>query len=157
MGCSLCGALNGSAALIGLFTETDEDLRILIDELFLWYEQTELPAYLPKKPTYNIDIPKSISASVLCHVSVTKWCTVSGHKAFSDPKKERCKRLSADTARKTVELLNARIVGRTSVTPQFSKETKQCRLCHTRASEVQDFSGKMICTSCHSVDLDKHP
>jgi hypothetical protein len=154
---SLCGALNGSAALIGLFTETDEDLRTLVDEVFLWYEQSELPVYVPKKPTYNIDIPKSISVSVLCHVSVTKWCKVSGHKAFSDPQKERCKRLAADTARKTVELLNAHIVGRTSVAPQFSKDTEQCRLCHTRGSELQDFSGKMVCTSCHSVHLDKHP
>ena len=154
---SLCGALNGSAALIGLFAETDEDLRTFVDELFLWYEQTELPVYIPKKPTYSIDIPKSASASVLCHVSVTRWCRVSGYKAFSDPQKERCRRLAADTARKTVELLNARIVGRASVTPQFSKETEQCRSCHTRDSEPQSFSGKMICTSCHSIDLDKHP
>ena len=154
---SLCGALNGSAALIGLFTETDEDLRILVDELFLWYEQTELPAYIPKKPTYNIDIPKSISASVLCHVSVTKWCRVSGHKAFSDPQKERCRRLAADTAGKTVEFLNAHFVGRTSATPQVNEETKQCRSCHTGGSEPQSFSGKMVCTSCHSINLDKHP
>ena len=118
---------------------------------------TELPVYIPKKPTYNIDIPKSISASVLCHVSVTKWCKISGHKAFSDPQKERCKRLAADTAGKTVELLNAHFVGRTSATPQVNEETKQCRLCHTRDSGPQNFSGKMICTSCHSVNLDKHP
>ncbi|MHC4655875.1 MAG: C-GCAxxG-C-C family protein [Planctomycetota bacterium] len=154
---SLCGALNGSAALIGLFTETDEDLKILVNELFLWYEQTELPVYIPKKPTYNIEIPKSTSVSVLCHVSVTKWCKVSGHKAFSKPQKERCKRLTADTARKTVELLNAHVVGRTSVTPQFNKKTKQCRLCHTRDSELQNSRGKMSCTSCHSFNLDKHP
>lgn len=154
---SLCGALNGSAALIGLFTETDEDLRTLVDELFLWYEQTGLPAYIPEKPTYNVDIPKSLSGSVLCHVSVTTWCKVSGYKALTDPHRERCKRLAADTAGKTVELLNAHLVGRTSVSPLFDKETKQCRSCHTKDSKPQNFSGKMICARCHSFNLDKHP
>jgi hypothetical protein len=84
----LFGAFNGSAALIGLFTEKDEYLKILVDELFLWYEQTELLVYIPKKPTYNTEIPKSISVSFLCHVSVTKWCKVAGHKAFIKQQKE---------------------------------------------------------------------
>ena len=35
---SLCGAVNGAAALIGLFTKKEEELKELIDELFLWYE-----------------------------------------------------------------------------------------------------------------------
>lgn len=125
----MCGALNGSAALIGLFTEKEEDLKILVNELFLWYEQTDLPVYIPKKATYNIEITKSTSVSVLCHVSMTKWCKVSGHKAFSKPQKERCKRLTADITKKTVELLNAHFVGRTSVTTQFNKETKQYTSC----------------------------
>ena len=154
---SLCGALNGSAALIGLFTEKDEDLKILVDELFLWYEQTELPVYIPKKPIYNIEISRSISVSVLCHVSVTKWCKASDHKAFSKPQKERCKRLAADTARKTVEVLNAHFAGLTSTTRQFNKKTKQCRACHTKGSKLQNSRGKMSCTSCHSFSSDKHP
>ena len=154
---SLCGALNGSAALIGLFIEKDEDLKILIDEMFLWYEQTELPVYIPKRPTYNIEIPNSISVSVLCHVSVTRWCKVSGHKTFSKPQKERCKRLTADTAGKTVEVLNAHFAGRTSTTRQFNEKTKQCRSCHTKGSKLQNSHGKMSCTNCHSLSLDKHP
>lgn len=154
---SLCGALNGSAALAGLFAEKDEDVRTLVDRMFVWYEQTELPAYMPEKPTYNIDIPKSISGSVLCHVSVTKWCKVSGYKAFSDPQKERCRRLAADAAGKIVELLNAHFVGRAAASPQFSKQTEQCRSCHTKDAKLQNFSGKMACTPCHSVNLDMHP
>jgi len=153
---SLCGALNGSAALIGLFTKKDEDLKTLVDEIFLWYEQTELPVYIPEKPAYDMKIPKSISVSVLCHASVTRWCKVSGHKTFSKPQKERCKRLTADTARKTVEVLNAQFVGRTSTTRQFNKKTKQCRSCHTKGSKLQNSRGKMSCTSCHSNLLGKH-
>lgn len=154
---SLCGALNGSAALIGLFTETDEALKILVDKLFLWYEQTDLPVYIPEKPTHNVEILKSTSVSVLCHVSVTKWCKVSGYRAFSGPQKERCKRLSADTAKRTVELLNAHFVGRASISPQLDNKTQQCRSCHTRYSELQNSRGRMACTSCHSFNLDKHP
>lgn len=154
---SLCGALNGSAALIGLFIEKDEDLNILVDELFLWYEQGKLPVYTPNTPIYNIEIPKSISVSVLCHVSVTKWCKVSGHKTFSKAQKERCKRIAADTARKTVEILNAHFADQDSVSQQFNKTTKTCRLCHTKDSELQNSRGKMSCTSCHSTLLDKHP
>jgi hypothetical protein len=153
---SLCGALNGSAALIGLFVEKEEDQKILIDRLFLWYEQTELPVYIPQRPAYNIEIPRNVSDSILCHVSVTKWCKVSGHKTFSKGQKERCKRLTADTARKTVEILNAHFAGRASVTRQFSNETKQCRSCHTKGSELQNTRGKMSCTNCHSVDMDEH-
>lgn len=154
---SLCGALNGSAALIGLFIEKEEDQKILIDELFLWHEQTELPVYIPQRPGYDIEIPRNVSASVLCHVSVTKWCKVSSHKTFSKAQKERCKRLSADTARKTVEILNAHFAGQASIVRQFNNETKQCRSCHTKGSELQDTRGKMSCTSCHSVSLDEHP
>ena len=69
---SLCGTLNGSAALVGLFTEKEEDIKTRVDEIFLWYEQTELPVFVPKKPSSNIEITKSISVSILCHVSATQ-------------------------------------------------------------------------------------
>jgi NADH pyrophosphatase NudC (nudix superfamily) len=154
---SLCGTLNGSAALIGLFTEKEDEIKICVDELFLWYEQTELPIYNPQRSTSNIEIPKSLSLSVLCHVSVTKWCKISGHKISSKPQKERCRRLAADTARKTVEILNAQIAGQFSKTRQFNKITSQCKSCHTKGSELQNSRGKMSCTQCHSLQPDNHP
>jgi len=154
---SLCGALNGSAALVGLFSKNEEDLKILVDEMFLWYEQSELPVYIPKKSIYNIEVPKSISASVLCHVSVTKWCKVSGHKAYSKARKERCRRIAAETAGKTVEILNAHFAGQTSVARQFNEKTKQCMSCHTKGSKLQNSHGRMSCTSCHTLNLQEHP
>ena len=39
---TLCGALNGAGALIGLFSKKEKELKQLADELFLWYEQTAL-------------------------------------------------------------------------------------------------------------------
>ena len=154
---SLCGALNGSAALVGLFAKTEEQLKQLVDEVFLWYEQTELPVYAPKKPILDIEMPKSVSNSVLCHVSATKWCEVSGHKAFTKPQKERCKRITADTAKKTVEILNAHFAGRFTAARQFDEETKRCRSCHTKDSEMQNSRGKTSCMSYHTSFTDKHP
>lgn len=154
---SLCGTVNGSAALISLFVKKEEELKQLIDELFLWYQQTELPLYVPQKPALDIDMAKSVSNSVLCHVSLTRWCKVSGHKTFSKPRMERCKRLSADTAKKTVEILNAHFASRFTAARKHDEKTQQCRSCHTKGSELQNTLGKMSCTSCHSSLPDEHP
>ncbi|MBW7989358.1 MAG: C_GCAxxG_C_C family protein [Planctomycetes bacterium] len=153
---SLCGAVNGSAALMSLFVKKEDELKQLVDELFLWYQQTELPQYVPQKPALKIEIAKSVSNSVLCHVSVTRWCKVSGHKTFTKPQKERCKRLSAETAKKTVEILNAHFASRFSAARKHNEKTQQCRSCHTKGSELQNTRGKMSCTSCHSSIADDH-
>lgn len=153
---SLCGALNGSAALVGLFVKKEDEIKQLVDELFLWYQQNELPVYVPPKPDLNIKIAKSVSNSVLCHVSCTRWCKVSGHKAYTNPQKERCKRLAADTAKKTVEILNAHFASRFTAALQHDEKTRQCMSCHTKGSELQNTRGKMECDSCHSTLADDH-
>jgi hypothetical protein len=153
---SICGALNGSAALIGLFVKDEDEIKKLVNELFLWYQQTELPRYAPQKPGLDVEIAKSISGSVLCHVSVTKWCKVSGHKTYTKPQKERCRRLACDTAKKTVEILNAHFASRFAAALQHDEKTKQCMSCHTKGSELQDTRGRMECNSCHSTLADDH-
>jgi len=154
---SLCGSLNGAAALIGLFTETEEQMKQIIGELFLWYEQSDLPVYVPQKPILDIETPKSVSNSVLCHVSATTWCKVSGHKAFSKPQKERCKRLTADTAKKTVEILNSYLRGRFAPAYGLNENVKKCKSCHTKGSEKSNSRGKMSCSSCHFSLASDHP
>ena len=42
---SLCGTVNGGAAVIGLFERDKQRRENLIAELFSWYETTELPTY----------------------------------------------------------------------------------------------------------------
>jgi hypothetical protein len=153
---SLCGAANGSAALIGLFVKDEDEIKKLVDELFLWYQQTELPQYVPPKPDLNIEMAQSISNSVLCHVSVTTWCKIAGHKAYTKPQKERCKRLTADTAKKTVEILNAHFASSFAATLKHDEKTRQCMPCHTKGSELQNTRGKMECNSCHSTLPDNH-
>ena len=154
---SLCGALNGSAALIGLFVRGEMQQKQLIGKLFRWYETAELPTFQPSKPVVNMAMPVSISNSVLCHVSVTNWCKVSGEKTYTKEQKERCKRLTADVTRKTVELLNAHFAAPLATRPTTPPKPKGCAGCHTaKGSTIQDSRGKMSCNSCHAVS-DKHP
>ena len=79
---SVCGALNGAAAVIGLIYPGKDGSRRaeLIAELFSWYEQAQLPKFRPPQTAVSLEIPssvaKSVSNSVLCHVSVSRWCKV---------------------------------------------------------------------------------
>ncbi len=154
---SLCGALNGSAALIGLFVEKEEDMKKLVAEMFRWYEQTLLPSYTPIKPDLDVEIPKTISDSVLCHVSATFWCKASGNKASSKPRKERCRRLTADVARRTVEVLNSYHRDRFAPVHQASEEVEECQSCHTKTGEKENSKGNMSCGSCHFSHREVHP
>ena len=154
---SLCGALNGSAALIGLFGRTGEQTNQLISGMFLWHEQTELPVYVPRMPNLDIEMPTSVSKSVLCHISVTKWCTTSGYRISSKQQKERCRRLTADTAKKTVEILNASCTGRYRAVAEMSEDVATCKSCHTKGSTISNSRGNMNCTSCHFSLASEHP
>lgn len=142
---TVCGTLNGSAALFGLF-ETDKKRReALIDELYRWYESTELPAYSPAADARPI--AKSTSESVLCHVSVGHWCELSGADPLGPGRKERCRRLTADVATKVVEILNRGTVadsGASAVAVATDKKKgtltigkMRCGLCHDDMKGVQ--------------------
>jgi hypothetical protein len=143
---TVCGALNAGAAIIGLF-EKDKKLREkLIAELFAWYEKTDLPAFKPVNA--ESEIAQSLSASVLCHISVAKWCKKSGTAPLSPQMKERCRRLSADVAAKTVELLN-----KNQEKPSLPATSKSDTAI---SKEPPPAIGKMNCTTCHEP-TEKHP
>jgi hypothetical protein len=154
---SLCGGLNGGAAVIGLFAATQDEARLLTHELFRWYEATALPIYVPKKPKLAVEMPKSVSNSVLCHVSVSSWCKVSGHHAFGKEHNERCARLTADTAKMTVQILDGSLQGQFAGTHTLSPETKSCKSCHARGGELENSLGEMSCTACHFKGGLMHP
>lgn len=80
----------------------------MIRDLLQWYSETALPTYAPKNPRANKEkIVQTVSNSPLCHVSVGKWMKTANH-AFSDiERRDRCARLSASVAYRTVELLNS--------------------------------------------------
>lgn len=154
---SVCGGLNGAAAVIGLFATTQDQARVLTHELFTWYETTALPIYVPEKPKLEVEVPKSVSNSVLCHVSVSNWCKVSRHRAFSKEHNERCARLTADTAKKTVEILDGCLQGKFARARSLSAETQWCKSCHARGGELENSLGEMNCAACHFAGGQKHP
>ena len=80
---TLCGALGGAVAMIGLVCAS-ADSRQLTKDLFAWYCSTNLPIYQPEAAAPV----QTVAPSVNCIDSITKF-------------------LSGDVARRTVELLNA--------------------------------------------------
>jgi hypothetical protein len=100
---TLCGTLTG-AGLATSFAAGKTGEKILNDVIY-WYTATELPNFRPASPKATFkNINKSDSP--LCHVSVGKWMKKEGVKFLSPQRKDRCARLSADVASKTVMLLN---------------------------------------------------
>lgn len=150
---SVCGTLNGAAALIGLLI-TDKSVRNrMITDLFQWYETEPLPKFSPAKPTFDYDPAKSISNSVLCHASKTNWCKESGFYVSSNERKERCRRLTSDVAEKVTVALNE-ISTNTYITNGHSNhEVNGCISCHGDEGKLKNTSVKMSCTSCHTESV----
>jgi len=151
---SLCGTLNGAAAVIGLVEPAKERQSQLVAELFSWYETTALPAYVPDGQGGSPAVARSVAQSVLCHVSVHRWCEASGCEVESDPMKERCRRLTADVAAKTVELLN-RSLAKATVVTRLAPDVKSCLACHGKDDRADAF-GMMRCNACHQLSK-AHP
>lgn len=153
---TLCGCLNGSAALISLVT-TKAQSGALISELWGWYTQAELPTdqanlvatsgqYLVHN--YDQDLPQNVSGSPLCHTSVTEWCLLANKKVSAVERKERCARITGDTAAKTVEILNAFFAG--TFVPSYvdPDAVTACLSCHGSAL-LNNVMTKMNCEPCH--------
>jgi hypothetical protein len=146
---TLCGAANGAAMAIYLVSK---EPMPLIDEIYNYCQATALPDYTPKKAKFKI--AQSVSQSTLCHVSVTKWCEVSGAKSFSPERAERCGHLVASVAKKTVEVLNAQAEGQFKAAFPIPADVQACRACHDQKGTLENTRGKMACGSCHD---EKHP
>lgn len=153
---TLCGALNGAAALIYLVSEPQVRDK-LIDELYSWYGQTPLPIYEPQNKKFTIDT--SVSNSPLCHNSVTRWCEATGFKALSPERAERCGQLTGSVAKFTVELLNAQTEGTFAPVNPIPGEVKGCLSCHGKGGMVENVHAAkgVSCTPCHTVLPSSHP
>jgi hypothetical protein len=156
---SLCGACNGIAAAIGFYIADKKECAAMIAEVFRWYETTNLPMHKPAG--FDKDTATSASGSTLCHISMTKWSKAAGKSPFSSERKTRCARLTADTAAKTVELLNEYFSGsQKSVKQTYAKKQPSCAPCHMKdiksgkLSKSPKVKVKMDCTPCHT---DPHP
>ena len=148
---TLCGALNGSLAVINLATEKHAELG---NELIGWY--TEFPFPSAKHESY-CKIPKqitTISKSPLCHVSVSTWAAKADAKINEPLKKDRCAKVTGDTAAHAAELLNQALAGKFTAVYKVPEEFKHCMQCHQGEKSLRDDQqGKMNCLLCH----DDHP
>jgi hypothetical protein len=147
---STCGAINGAAAVIGLFVKDAAKADAMIVELCLYYEQTELPIYKPK----NDEFPEMITVkpeSVLCHISSGRWRAAADVAMLSSQRFNRCRRLVADIVLKTAELLNRYHADNACTFAAPSQPTATCFHCHVHSPMGQETGiiVKMNCASCH--------
>jgi hypothetical protein len=150
---TICGALNGAAALIGLLVAEKKNQDSLITGLFRWYEKTELPEFRPQTPILDFTPPASFCNSTLCHASTTNWAKAAGYALNSDERKERCRRLTGDVAAQITSDLND-YFNNTYMTNGHDDETvRKCMNCHGKEGKLGDTGGKMSCTSCHTESL----
>jgi hypothetical protein len=159
---SLCGALNGAAAAIGLVCDKAAQTA-LVGELLAWYAATPLPTdesneyavngeFLVDQLKYEGPIVQNAAGGNLCHMSVTNWCLTAGVAESAPMRLERCARLTGDVAAKAVELLNAHYAGTFAPAIPVPSASASCRACHTDGgmATVLDYTnGKMDCDLCH--------
>jgi hypothetical protein len=154
---TICGALLGAVAAMSLFWGR-KDRDPMVDELFRWYETTAFPVYRPAKGLpFGLDkeLPSSVADSVLCHISVSKWSYASGIPAQSKERSERCARITADVAQKTVEIMNAKIRGefKGALTPSETRANCTVPDCHGGEKDKYQspiLKGKMDCIPCRT-------
>jgi hypothetical protein len=147
---TLCGAMNGVAAIIGLIITDKKVQDSMIADVFQWYEKTPLPVFKPENSKFDFNLPSFASNSVLCHASNTNWCNNSGYNINSNERKERCRRLTSDVALYVTGVLND-FFSNKYITNVHSNETvNSCVSCHGKSGKIKDVSGKMNCNSCHS-------
>lgn len=165
---SLCGTCNGAAAAMGLFCDDKQTRDKMITELFRWYESTDLPTFVPAGAS-DKNFPSSVAGSILCHPSTSQWARAAKMSVFSPARKERCKRLAANVAKKTVEILNAQhaadkeSLGSKHADQAMPSSPRQlgppdsCIACHSTpggrpgsfAAEAPKTTTKMNCSKCH--------
>jgi hypothetical protein len=139
---TLCGSLMGATVAVGFITPYAVGKQI-INELLKWYSDAEMPIYAPAQPRTQVKI-KSVSASPLCHISVGKWMDAAKKPLGSPERMERCARVSADVAVKTVSMLNDWKDGK------FSSSLKL-------PSELKGITAQRNCTECHSNGVPTPP
>lgn len=148
---SVCGSLNGAGALVGLFVQSKDHQKAIIEDIYSWYETSMLPVFKPAES--NATVVSTVSNSVLCHASTANWSKESGYRTDGPERKERCKRLASDVAQKTVRVLNQYFDNGHQCESNVNVESANCMQCHSNKGKLGNMKGKMNCTSCHDTSL----
>lgn len=143
---TLCGAPNGAAAAMSLVLP-NADIGKVVSELMGWYSEASLPTTKHDSYAKFTNQVQSVAGNPLCHASVSNWCAASKKKENSDERKNRCAKVTGDTAAQAVVLLNAYFDKTFTPVFKISAESESCYNCHvTRMSNTLT---KMDCTPCH--------
>jgi len=141
---TVCGALNGAAAAMALFA-TGRERTAIIDDIFHYYVQAELPSFAPEKTENSVNMVPAKAGSPLCHVSIPN----SGYELGSIELRERCGRLAAEISSRAGANLNALLDGKFESTLSAMPETVYCLECHGSGGKGPRQVGKMNCVGCH--------
>lgn len=161
---TICGAINGASAAISLVCDKATS-DLLINELCGWYTQAELPTDISNN--YAVEnaytatksdevLAQNACGSVLCHVSVSKWCKASGVAVGDAKRKERCARVSGDCAAKAAELLNAHYASSFAAEYVPLETIATCMACHGSDGAKKNVASKSECGQCHGDYQEAH-
>lgn len=129
---TLCGALMGSACAINLAFPDGKVANPMISQMFGWY--TEVHG----------------GGSPLCHASVSNWASQNGVRTDSQERKDRCAKLTGETARKAAELMNAQTNGTFAALFGPRWNVVECHSCHGKEGMGSIEPGVMQdCEPCH--------
>lgn len=148
---TLCGALTSSLAVLNLASARYEELG---NELIGWYTVTPFPSSAHEAYARCKNQPTTVAGSPLCHVSVSTWAKQAGARIHDNDKKDRCAKLTGDTAAMAAMLLNQALDD--TLVPRYRphREFSHCLDCHQGPKSLRDDAqGKANCVLCH----DEHP
>jgi len=152
---TLCGALNGSLAVIELAAGTAAET--IGPELLGWYTKFPFPSSAHETYCHIPNQVTTVCDSALCHQSVSLWCDAAGATVNSVEKKDRCAKLAGDTAAKAAELLNAWKAGTFAAVYQPDADFARCLPCHVGpTSRYDNAQGQLDCLECHTDRATHH-
>ncbi|HVJ50132.1 C-GCAxxG-C-C family (seleno)protein [Desulfitobacterium sp.] len=152
---TLCGALNGSLAVIEIASGTAADS--IGPELLGWYSKFPFPSSAHELYCKYPNQITTVADSPLCHQSVSLWCKVASATVNSPEKKDRCAKLAGDTAARAAELLNAWKAGTFAAAYQPDADFARCLPCHFGpTSRYDNEQGQLDCLECHTDKTTHH-
>ena len=140
---TLCGALNSSLAVLNLATTRFEALG---NELIGWYTTMAFPSSHYEEYAKCKNQITTVAHSPLCHISVGTWAKAAGARIHEKEKKDRCAKLTGDTAGMAASLLNQALDETLIASYQPQREFSHCLDCHQGPKSLRDNEqGKFNC------------
>ncbi|MCF6266341.1 MAG: C-GCAxxG-C-C family protein [Desulfuromusa sp.] len=147
---TLCGAIGSCAAIINLVAyDNNKTHSKLVADLINWYSQQTFPTKMFDSIATYKDQVQVAPGSPLCHVSASTWMQAAEVSYKDKPRKDRCAKVTAATAYRTIEILNQHLEGKYAfIGPVHTEETEECLSCHGKKAAYTE-KGLNDCLDCH--------